>query len=568
MLRTHTCGELRKSDAGKEVMLCGWLHKQREHPNVNFVELKDRYGVTQIAASGDAKAIVHPLRRDSVIKVTGTVVVKPEPNKNLLTGEIEIQATSIEILNEAEALPVDVDDPNITEESRLTYRYIDLRRPVMQNNLLVRHKAALAVRQFLDSEQFVEVETPMLCRHTPEGARDYVVPSRLHKDKWYSLPQSPQIYKQILMVAGTDRYFQLARCMRDEDLRADRQPEFTQIDLEMSFVTEDDIFTLHERMMANLFKSVLDIDLKIPFDRLTYHESMTRFGSDKPDLRFGLELVDATTVMKKLPVNAFEENEVVYCFNAKGCASWSRKKIDKLNNLAKTYHTKGIFWMRWGARDGPLAKHVSEDVAPDIEKAVGAEEEDLLIFIADSWVRATTALGHIRNEVARITDAIPKDTFKFAWIHEFPLFEWDEEGKYWSAMHHIFTMPKQEHIELLESDPGKVLGYLYDLTLNGVEMGSGSIRIHRKDIQERVLKVVGFDFEQAAEKFGFMLKAFQYGAPPHGGFAIGFDRLVALMCKQGDIREVIAFPKNKKAEGMMESSPSDIDDTQRKELGL
>lgn len=569
MLRTHTCGELRASNEGQSVTICGWIHSTRTHVNATFIDLRDRYGITQLVAGADLLETLQGVGRESVLKVTGKVVKKPSPNKKLETGEIEIQAESIEVLSDAQPLPIDIDDPNLTDESRLTYRYLDLRKPSMQKNLMLRHKAAMATREFLDKEHFVEIETPMLIKHTPEGARDYVVPSRINQGKFYSLPQSPQIYKQISMVAGFDRYFQIARCMRDESLRQDRQPEFTQIDLEMSFVTQDDIFDVHERMLAHIFEKVLGKKLTTPFARLSYKEAMERYGSDKPDLRFDMELINVTDICKKSKLTAFTDNEVVYALNAKGCAKYSRKQVDKLNAMARTYHTKGCF--TYTTADAPekiIPKNFSEADLNALKSQVGLEEGDLLLLIADSWVRATTALGHIRNEVARLEKLIKPDTFTFAWITDFPLFEWNEETGQWDAMHHIFTMPQKESMQYLESDPGKVLGYLYDLTLNGVELGSGSIRIHRQDIQERVLKVIGFTYEQATEKFGFLLSAFKYGAPPHGGFAIGFDRMVALMCGINDIREVIAYPKNKSAQGMMEDSPSDLDPAQMDELGL
>jgi aspartyl-tRNA synthetase len=566
MLRTHTCGELRGADDGKTVSLCGWIRSSRTHGGVLFLDLGDRYGVTQVVLSGSQASSAEKLLQDTVVRVTGEVVKKPYANKKLETGEIEIQVKELEVLNRAEALPIDKNDPNITDESRMKYRYIDLRRPEMQSKLVFRHKAALAVREYFDKENFLEIETPLLIKHTPEGARDYVVPSRLHHGQFYSLPQSPQLYKQILMVAGCDRYVQLARCLRDEDLRSDRQPEFTQIDMEMSFVDENDVFTIIEGMIKHVVKKTQGKDVKIPFERLSYAESMNRFGSDKPDMRFGLELVDVTDILEKTEVRAFKGAESIQCVVATGCASYSRKKIDKLNALAQVHHAKGAFWFKWGAREGPLRKHLSEDILAELEKRLSPGADDLLLICADKFEVAAGALGQLRLKIAADEGMIPEDKLHFAWINEFPLFEWNFDEEKWDAMHHIFCMPK--NMDDVKNHPERALGKLYDLVLNGWEMGSGSIRIHRKDIQQDMLNRIGLSYEEAEEKFGFLLNSFKYGAPPHGGFAVGFDRLVAVLLGEKDIREVIAFPKNKKAEGLMEKSPGAIDPRHRKELGL
>ncbi len=582
MLRTNTCGELRKKDIGKKVKLCGWVQSYRDHGGVIFIDLRDRYGITQIVfdPSHNKKShdLAESLRREFVIQAEGKARFRGEGlvNEKLKTGEIEIIADSVKILNKSEVPPFEIDERNIPkEELRLKYRYLDLRRPEMQKNLQIRHKAFKAALNYLDSQNFIHIETPMLMKSTPEGARDYVVPSRVNIGKFYALPQSPQLYKQILMVAGCDRYFQLARCLRDEDLRADRQPEHTQIDLEMSFVEREDIFEIVEGLMKEIWKEVLGNEIKTPFLRLSWKEAMEKYGSDKPDLRFGLELTDVTDVMKQSDFqvykNVIEEGGVVKCLKIPiGADKFSRNEIDRLIELAKAYHVKGMSWIKIvnGKPESSIVKYLNEKVQSHLMKKTGAKNHDLLLFIADDFQVACTALGQVRLDIGRKLNLINEKEWKFAWIIDFPLFEWSEDEQKWNPMHHMFCMPKEEDLPKLEKDPGSVLCNQYDLTLNGVELCSGSIRITDPKIQERVMKVVGFYKDEAQKRFGFLLDAFKYGAPPHGGVGLGFDRIVALLCGTNDIREVIAFPKNKDAECPMDGSPNEITEQQMKELHI
>ncbi len=581
MRRTHTCGQLSSKNIKESAILNGWVDSRRDHGGLIFIDIRDRYGFTQLVFDPKNKEsfeIANSLRREFVISVEGVIRARPEgmTNPKLATGEIELLVSKIEILNKADVPPLEVDDRIVaSEDLRLKYRYLDLRRPIMQHNLLTRHKAAQAVREYLSSQNFLEIETPMFVKTTPGGARVFKVASRIHPGKFYALPESPQMYKQLLMVSGCDRYFQLARCMRDEDLRQDRQPEFTQIDMEMSFVEEEDVFSIVEGLLKNTFKKAANIEIETPFLRMTYQQAMEKYGSDKPDLRFGLELCNVSNVMKKTDFSIFKtalsEEKVIYCLNAKGAGNFSRKDIDELIELGKTHHLPGVAWMKVGKDlklESSIVKYFNEPLQKELLETVNAEENDLLLFAAEHFEKAVTGLGQLRLHIGNKLGLITPNLLKFCWVIDFPLFEWNEDERKWQAKHHIFSMPKEQYFDYLEKDPSKVLGKLYDVVLNGVEIGGGSIRIHRKDIQTRVLKVIGLSYEEAEKRFDFLLEAFKYGAPPHGGIALGFDRLVALMSGYNDIREVMAFPKNKAAECPMDGSPQDWNDQFLKELHL
>ncbi len=559
MMRTHTCGELRKSDVGKEVMLCGWVHKIRTHGALTFIDIKDRYGITQVTIQETPKT----LSKESVIQITGTVKEKPEENKALETGAIELEGTNLKIISEAKPLPL---DENATEETRLKYRYLDIRNSIM-NNLLFRSKVTAFLKQHFMKEDFVDIETPLLMKSTPEGARDYVVPSRLHKGSFYALPQSPQLYKQILMVAGVDKYVQFAKCLRDEDLRADRQPEHTQIDFEMSFVTQKDVQTFVERTMKQLFKELLDKDLE-DFEVFSYEESMKRFGTDKPDIRFGLELQDVTELVKDLDFKVFSKAQMVNCIYVG--EDFSRKNIDEYTSFVKTHHAKGLAFVKVESQtfQSGVAKFIPQETAKKILEQLQVQGDGTIFFVADTKKISQSALGHLRNKLAKDLDIIDTNEFKFCWVNDFPLFEYDEELNQWKPEHHMFSMPKEEFVDTFEKEPQQVKGDLWDLVLNGWEMGSGSIRISDPHLQERIMNFVGFDKEQAKEQFGFLLEAYNYGGPVHGGMGIGLDRLVALILGFEDIRQVIAFPKNKSAQSPLDNSPSPINEEQKKELGL
>ena len=566
--RTHTCGELNAKSIGKNVKLVGWVNSRRDHGGIIFIDLRDRYGLTQIVLDPKQKGLTDAdkLRREDCLQIVGNVRNRPSGtiNKAMPTGEVEIGAEHLNILNKSEVSPIEVDDRiESNEEIRLKYRYLDLRRPSMQARLLARHTAAQATRQYLSSQNFMEIETPMFVKTTPGGARVFKVPSRVHAGKFYALPESPQMYKQLLMVSGCDRYFQLARCMRDEDLRADRQPEFTQIDIEASFIDREDIYFIIEGLLKHIFKQVLNKDIKTPFQRLTFHEAMSKYGSDKPDLRFGLELVDVSKIVKdsefSVFTNSLAKKGVVYCLNAKGCGKFSRKEIDELIEIAKLYKLPGLAWAKVvsGKLESSITKYLSEKIQKELIKAASAKDDDLLLFAADEFEKACTGLGHVRLSVGKKLNLMKKDEFKFCWITDFPLYEWNEDVNAWQARHHIFTSPLDEDLNLLEKDPSKVRAKAYDIVLNGVEIGGGSIRIHNRYIQTRTLKVTGLTYEEAEKRFDFLLNAFKYGAPPHGGIALGFDRLCALLCGLDDIREVMAFPKNKAAESPMDESPQE-----------
>lgn len=580
--RTHRCAEVTKAEIGSEVTLMGWVQKSRNKGGIVFVDLRDRSGIIQlifedgsIDHEGFEKA--GKLRSEFVIAVIGMVEARSGAvNTNLATGEIEIRAKQLRILSEAETPPFPIEEESKTrEEVRLKYRYLDLRRPDLQRNLMLRSKVATMTRAFFAGEGFLEIETPTLCNSTPEGARDYLVPSRVHPGEFYALPQSPQILKQLLMCSGYDRYFQIARCYRDEDLRADRQPEFTQIDMELSFVDVDDVIDVNERFLAKLFKEVLDVDVQLPIQRMTWQEAMDRFGSDKPDLRFGMELHDVTELVKDCGFVVFkgavETGGSVRGINAKGQGAMPRKKIDKLVSFAKDYGAKGLAYIAVqedGSLKSSFSKFMTEEEMKALVEAMEGENGDLLLFAADKNKVVYSVLGALRLELARQMDLLDKNEFRFVWITEFPLLEWSEEENRFTAMHHPFTMLMEEDIELLDTDPGKVRAKAYDIVLNGNEIGGGSVRIHQDDIQEKMFEALGFTKEQAHEKFGFLLNAFKYGVPPHAGLAYGLDRLVMLMAKRDSIRDVIAFPKVKDASDLMLEAPGPVGQEQLDELAL
>ena len=578
--RTHRCAEVTKAEIGSTVTLMGWVQKSRNKGGIVFVDLRDRSGIMQIIfengdidAEGFEKA--GKLRSEFVIAVTGHVEARSGAvNENLATGEIEIRANSLRVLSESETPPFPIEENSKTrEEVRLKYRYLDLRRPDLQKNLILRSKVAVLVRQFLADEGFLEIETPILNKSTPEGARDYLVPSRIHPGSFYALPQSPQIFKQLLMCSGYDRYFQIAKCFRDEDLRADRQPEFTQIDMELSFVDVDDVIDVNERMLAHLFKEVLGVEVRLPIQRMTWKEAMNRFGSDKPDLRFGMELTDVSDVVKDCEFvvfkSALEMGGSVRGINAKGQGSMPRKKIDKLVEFAKGYGAKGLAYIAIhedGTLKSSFSKFMKEEEMKALVEKMQGEAGDLLLFAADKTKLVWDVLGALRLEMARQMDLLDKNEYRFVWITEFPLLEWSEEENRFTAMHHPFTMPMEEDLHLIDSDPGAVRAKAYDIVLNGNEIGGGSVRIHQNDIQEKMFEVLGFTREQAYNQFGFLLNAFKYGVPPHAGLAYGLDRMVMLMAKEDSIREVIAFPKVKDASCLMSEAPNVVDEKQLKEL--
>ncbi|MCM1541835.1 MAG: aspartate--tRNA ligase [Blautia sp.] len=580
--RTHRCGELSTANVGQTVTVMGWVQKQRNKGGIIFVDLRDRSGILQVifeesdcGAENFGKA--EKLRSEFVAAVVGKVTRREGAvNENLATGEIEVRAESLRILAEAETPPFPIEaDSRTKEELRLKYRYLDLRRPDIQRNLMLRSRIAATARNFLSEEGFLEIETPILNKSTPEGARDYLVPSRVHPGSFYALPQSPQIFKQLLMCSGYDRYFQIAKCFRDEDLRADRQPEFTQIDLEMSFVDVDDVIDATERMVARVCKEAIGLDVQLPLKRMTWDEAMNRFGSDKPDTRFGMELVDVSEVVKGCGFGVFtgalEAGGSVRGINVKGQAEMPRKKIDALVEFAKGYGAKGLAYLSVlpdGTYKSSFAKFMTEEELKALVTAMGGEAGDLLLFAADRLKIVWSVLGALRIELAKQLSLIDDDRFDFLWVTEFPQFEWSDEEERYVAMHHPFTMPMEEDLPLLESDPGKVRAKAYDIVLNGVELGGGSVRIFQADIQERMFRALGFTNEKAHEQFGFLLDAFKYGVPPHAGLAIGFDRFVMLLVKADNIREVIAFPKVKDASCLMSDAPNLVDEKQLEELCL
>lgn len=579
--RSHYCGTLNKSHVGQEVTVMGWVYRRRDHGGVIFVDLRDREGLVQVVLNPDMgdeffqKA--ETVRNEFVLAVVGKVRPRPEgsTNSNLKTGEIEIVAHELRILSTAKTTPFYItDDVDVDENIRLKYRYLDLRRPIMQKNLVLRHNTVKAIRDYFSDHGFLEIETPILTKSSPEGARDYLVPSRLKRGAFYALPQSPQLFKQLLMVAGYDRYFQVARCFRDEDLRADRQPEFTQLDAEMSFVEREDVLNIMEDMIAQVFKSALNMEIKTPFPRLSYQEAMDRFGVDKPDMRFGLELVDVSEEIKdssfKVFAQVISQGGQVKGINAKGCGKFSRKDIDDLTKYVGIYGAKGLAYIIM-TEDGiksPIAKFFTEEQLNKIVSKMQGESGDLLLFVADEPSVVAASLGHLRLELGKRLSLINEEELNFLWVVDFPLFEYDKEEKRWTAMHHPFTSPVEEDIPLMESDPGKVRARAYDMILNGVEIGGGSIRIHRRYVQEKMFEALGLSTDEAQEKFGYLMDAFEYGVPPHGGIAFGIDRLVMLMAKRNTIRDVIAFPKTQSAVDLMSQAPSEVSAEQLKELNI
>ncbi|WXR61274.1 aspartate--tRNA ligase [Peptostreptococcaceae bacterium AGR-M142] len=578
--RSHYCGELRESHIGQEVTLMGWVQRKRNLGGLIFVDLRDIKGIAQIVFDTDvsleAFSKAEKLGSEYVIAIKGEVCERASKNPNMETGNIEIFAKEIRVLSESQTPPIYIkDDDTVKEDLRLKYRYLDLRKPYMQKNLILRHKVANIVRNYLSDNNFLEVETPMLNKPTPEGARDYLVPSRVNQGKFFALPQSPQIFKQLLMVSGMDRYFQITKCFRDEDLRADRQPEFTQIDCELSFVEIDDIIEIMETMMQKVFKEALDVNVSVPFQRITYKEAMERFGSDKPDLRFGFEIQDISDIVKDCDFKVFS-GAVANGGSVRGInvASYedkfSRKNISKLEDFVKDYKAKGLAWIKI-TKDGinsPIAKFLGDDMVNQIVEKMSAKEGDLLLFVADKNQVVFNALGALRNEVAKKLEILDKNEYKLAWVTEFPLLEFDEDANRYVAMHHPFTSPMDEDIDKMETNPGEVRAKAYDLVLNGYELGGGSIRIFNSELQSKMFNLLGFSEEEAYEKFGFLLNAFKYGVPPHGGIAFGLDRLIMLLAKEDNIRQVIAFPKTQNASCLMTDAPAKADQNQLEELSI
>lgn len=582
MKRTATCGELTKSDATKQVTLNGWVFRSRNHGGIIFINLRDRYGITQVVVDDDAsvelKAVAAQIKNEYCIAVEGTVRMRPGSmiNPEMPTGDIEVKAERMEILSECDVLPFQIEDrTNANEDLRLKFRYLDLRSKAMQEHIILRSKVTFLVRSFLTKLGFLEIETPTFIKSTPEGARDYLVPARLHPGKFYALPQSPQLYKQILMVAGFDKYFQIARCYRDEDARGDRQPEFTQIDIEMSFVSREDVLAVTENMMRSVFKEALNVELEQHFERIAYDDAIALYGTDKPDLRFGMKMQDASFMSGLSDFTAFktatDEGGIIKALVVKGQAeNYSRKKIEELESAAKVFKAHGLAWMKVEDNhfQGGIVKFFAGKEA-DIAAKLGCENGDLLLFVADKNPQiACQSLGAVRSKLGKDLGLTKPDDFKFVWVIDFPLFEWNEDEQKWDPAHHMFSAPQEKYIPTLESDPASVKGDLYDLVLNGYELASGSIRIHNAELQKRIFKIVGFKEEEAETKFGFLTKAFKFGPPPHGGIAPGLDRLVMLMAGENSIKEVIAFPKNTFAYSPMDESPSEVDQKQLDELHL
>jgi aspartyl-tRNA synthetase len=579
--RTHHCNALTAKDIGKEVVVMGWVQRRRDHGGVIFVDLRDREGITQVVFNPEVNKEVHEkahiIRNEFVLAARGIVTPRPEGmiNTNLKTGEIDVIASELRVLNQSQTPPFVIEeDAQVSDNIRLRYRYLDMRRPELQKNIVLRHRTSAAVRSFLNSQNFLDIETPFLTKSTPEGARDYLVPSRVNPGQFYALPQSPQIFKQLLMMAGFDKYYQIARCFRDEDLRADRQPEFTQIDMEMSFVTEEDIMAVTEKMVVFLFKEILGLDLTQPFPRLTYEEATGRFGLDKPDLRFGLELREVTDIVAGAEFKAFanvvKAGGIVKAINAKGCVDLSRKEIDDLTDFVAIYKAKGLAWIkiRQDAWQSPIAKFFSDDEKARLAERLDLKPGDLVMFVADQAKIVNEALGQLRNHLGKKLGRIDDNEHRFVWVTEFPLMEYDDQEKRYVALHHPFTAPMEEDMDKLTDTPLAVRSRAYDLVLNGSEIGGGSIRNHQRVVQERVFEALGIHRDTYEKKFGFLLEALDFGAPPHGGFAMGFDRLVMIMAGQTSIRDVIAFPKTQKAACLLTEAPCPVSSKQLEELAL
>jgi aspartyl-tRNA synthetase len=581
MRRTHHCSELGAKHIGTEVVLMGWVQRRRDHGGVIFIDLRDKNGITQVVFNPDSNPVVHEkahvLRGEFVIAVRGKVEARPEgmANPDLFTGDIEIMVNDLKILNKAQTPPFMIEDTiDVSESIRLQHRHLDLRRPKIQRNIIIRHQATTAIRNFLNNNGFLDIETPVLTKSTPEGARDYLVPSRINQGMFYALPQSPQLFKQILMISGFERYYQIVRCFRDEDLRADRQPEFTQVDMEMSFVGEEDVMGIAEGLVSAVFAEVKDITLKTPFDRMTYAEAMDRFGLDRPDLRFGLELRDISDIIKdsgfKVFADAVKKGGMVKAINANGCEHFTRKEIDDLTAFAAVYRAKGLAWIKVRENEwqSPITKFFSDDEKRQMAERLDMQPGDLVFFVADQAKIVNDALGNLRNHLGAKLGLIDPNEFRFVWVTHFPMFEFDEMEKRYQATHHPFTQPLETDWDRLETDPLSVNSRAYDMVLNGSEIGGGSIRIHQKDLQIRILKLLGMEPAEYEGKFGFLINALDSGAPPHGGLAFGLDRLMAILCGADSIREVIAFPKTQKGACLLTDAPSSVSREQLMELAL
>jgi aspartyl-tRNA synthetase len=575
--RTHTCSQLCAGDVDQEVCLMGWVQYRRDHGGIIFIDLRDRSGLTQIKFSPEEHPEIHEnaghLRTEFVLAIRGTVLARPTDmvNPNMDTGEIEVLVREFKLLNTAKTPPFPIEDRiDVSENLRLKYRYLDLRRPKLAKNLILRHKTTQSVRRYLDGLDFIETETPILTRSTPEGARDFLVPSRVNQGSFYALPQSPQLFKQLLMVGGLERYYQIVKCFRDEDLRADRQPEFTQIDIEMSFVEEQDVMTMAEGMIQTVFKDTLGMDIPATFERMTYDQAMETYGVDKPDLRFGLPLSDVTSIVRGSGFRLFAKAELVKALKVEGGSVLSRKEIDDYTEFVRIYGAQGLAWIKI-KEDGwqsPIAKFLSDDERAGLTEALGLVPGDIVFFQAGAADMVNAALGNLRLKLGARFDLIAKDAYRFVWITDFPMLEWNADEKRWNAMHHPFTCPQDGHLELLKTDPGKARAKAYDMVLNGNEIGGGSIRIHSAELQQEVLATLGIGTEEAEDKFGFLIHAMEYGAPPHGGIAFGLDRMIMLLGDVASIRDVIAFPKTQKATCLLTDAPNSVDRTQLRELGL